>query len=119
MTVHEKLAARLRELAERLHETHCHEPKLAVFRSCESLAEYVEAGDLDDILGAREPTIKAVDAESRRVFGRKASAEHNKAYDVVEVRITRGAWIDVRRTYVSIPEAFGALRALPDYEGEK
>ena len=116
MTIHEKLAARLRDLSERLHETHCHEPKLSVFRACESLAEYVESGNFDDILGVREPTIEDVKREAVRVYGKHAAVrawEDGLSIQVGTVVLNEPLYAP------TIAAVYAALRALPDYEGEK
>lgn len=113
MSIHEKLAARLRELAERLHETHCHESKLAVFRACESLAEYVESGDFDDVLGVREPTIEDVKLEAARVFG--------AGFDPYRTTVFSDGWVLLPLPYreevrvPSISAAYAALRTLEDF----
>lgn len=113
MSVHEKLAAFI-ALGSCGHVRSCgHE-------SCEQLLRLsrdIARGDLDDILGVREPTIEEVWREAVRVFG--------AGFDPYRTTVFSDGWVLLPLPYreevrvPSISAAYAALRTMKDYEVEK
>jgi hypothetical protein len=124
MSVHEKLAAFI-ALGSCGHVRSCgHE-------SCKRLLQLsrdIRRGNLNDVLGVREPTIEDVQREAARVYGRAETnldsmfgEEFTMPAQVRVFASARDRYIDESPALVAptIAAAYAALRTLPDYEGEK
>lgn len=126
MSIHEKLAARLREKYN--HTRACAEAKQPRRRTdpecfaCEMhvLADEVELGRHDGVLGVRAPTIEDVERETKRVSGRDDATVKDWGGAVVVLVFTLSSSGKLTMPLCveapSVPSAYAALRALPDYE---
>lgn len=119
MTVHEKLAARLRTTSTRRFCFDCGNEAL------ESTIADIESGLLNDVLGVREPTIEDVNQEAVRV---DPTAWVDCGYDfndrpcVTVYARDEDVDCDAHRIFLRCPtraSAYAALRTMKDYEGEK
>ena len=96
-----------------IHKTGNYDREL--INACEMVADLIEDGNIDDILGKAEPCLDDVREEARRVFG-----EHVSCDTVYEARNTcivnsgngRGMW-QHQINAPTIASAYAALRALP------
>lgn len=117
MTIHDKLAARLHNMAERARAQGRSYAGAYAARWLHDAADSIEAGDLDDILGVREPTIEDVRREARRVSFPNALPPFMGCINdpsCVVMRCPKGS----SHTYVfpTIAAAYAALRTMPDYK---
>lgn len=119
MSIHKKLASRLHKYAQMrwfydvedgddAHDDMCIEDVL------NTIADEIMRGDLDDVLGVREPTIEDVQREAARVFG-NAHCLAGWHAGLFGVHSHRGHEVIAP----TIAAAYAALRTMPDYEGEK
>lgn len=123
MSVHEKLAARSVKIRDGLMSGMGF--GLYEAGACAAINRIVgaiEAGDLDDILGVREPTIEHTSEQARRAYGERARIDLDKADGHVLVcvpYVLRGHH-GIRTVFhaPTIAAAYAALRTLPDYEAE-
>lgn len=128
MTVHDKLSARLRSTPACLRDGNS-ASSATVYGpwqdAADMLADAIEHGDFDDILGVREPTLEDVKREAVRVYG--VAKEYGGAivyYLDNGVHVGVGSEVCGQHVEVypviapTIAAAYQALRALPDYEEE-
>lgn len=120
MSIHEKLAARLREYASERGER---APFPGEVVALKGWADAIEAGDFDGVLGVRKPTIEHTSEQARRAYGERARIDLDKADGHVLVcvpYVLRGHH-GIRTVFhaPTIAAAYAALRTLPDYEGAK
>jgi len=119
MTIHKKLAARLRSTPACLRDGNSassptvYGPWQVV---ADVLADAIEHGDFDDILGVRKPSIEDVKREAVRVFGKHTAVrawEDGLSIQVGTVVLNEPLYAP------TIAAVYAALRAMKDYEGEE
>lgn len=118
MTVHEELAARLREYASERGER---APFPGEVVALKGWAGAIEAGDFDDVLGVREPTQKDVEAQILRAFGEGSNVLANGGHVFRGGVLIEGVAHTHRasRTIVWVRDtaaAYAALRTYPDHK---
>lgn len=108
MNPHDRFAARLREMSPtRPYAYLCDE------YTAHDVADDIERGSFDDVLGVREPTIEDVRREAKRCV-RDATIQTSGVSGRVDVY----ARLTLIMRAMPLRAAYAALRALPDYEGE-
>lgn len=117
MTIHDKLAARIR--AEMLRVGKWKDSPHLI-----GLLHRIERGDFDDILGVREPTLEDVHKEAVRVYGALSLCRiDGDDSDGIAVRVFRRH--DATKNHSAAllapttAAAYAALRTLPDWKGER
>jgi len=115
MTIHEKLDAKFRRLAQDAYSDGNY-ARGDFFNEAAGALSYA-----DDVLGVREPTLGDVKREVARVFGEWAYVHHNDYWCEVVPRIRGNRGMLSASSAVKAPTiaaAYAALRALPDWKGE-
>lgn len=118
MTIHDRLAARLRSTPACLRDGNSASSTTAYSLwqdLADVLADAIEHGDFDDILGVRKPSIEDVKREAVRVFDKHTAVrvwEDGLSIQVGTVVLNEPLYAP------TVAAAYQALRALPDYEGE-
>lgn len=110
MSIHEKLDERLENYHEKCYECGSY----ALTRVTGALY----SGLLDDILGVRNPTIDDVRTETYRVYrdGYRADLGASKVHVVLKKTTFKPGTSQGDFLFPSVAAAYGALRAMPDYE---
>lgn len=132
MSIHEKLAARLREMGGEVargivspnpwNMIAYEDDKRLVEIAVEHVAKLIERGDLNNILGVREPTIEDVQREAKKKTKRPLFIGFSEAWSdsfFIQEMSDENFVVTTLVHTTTIAAAYAALRELPDYEGEK
>ncbi len=124
-TTREKIAERLRELADDIADdavdahlgsvNYERDLRLGVY-AVECAAYRIASGILDDILGIPEPTIEDVTREAVRVFGSRVGVQKGSRGMFVAATLSKAFEGKFVVRAPTVAAAYAALRALPDYE---
>ena len=88
----------------------------------DEVARLFESGDLDDILGVREPTIEDVQREAKKKTKRPLFIGFSEAWSdsfFIQEMSDENFVVTTLVHTTTIAAAYAALRTMPDYEGEK
>lgn len=122
MTIHEKLAARLHKYAQmrRFYDVE-YGDDMCIEDVLNTIADEIVRGDLDDILGVRDPSDHDLRSEFLRVAGAISSASNGGFFVTFDVALhSKGVTDELAFDDFLVTEnraaVYALLRALPDYD---